>query len=299
MLTLDPFHLVINYLQSHNRKETVGSKFLRRIMNRWNKPLPHDVDIGPPFLGDDAAPLNRAETWMYERIESCSFPLDKAQAVIADFPDNEGYRTRFEFITALAALTAAFSSEVALRTHVRIRGVGKTLSALVACAARPTRVAYYFNNLRLRQSMPCGHLALLKSGTSPNEALHRDMNKWFKNQQELFIGTLQLQLQVSCFGRLAMHNAMLYTPQLRQYSEIDIAHAVVGSWRFGDTWCVFSAQSSVAKTLGVRNKTRALIKARNVPRRISRKRPAAAVAVFKRPKRPRPRCFNTLKRCRV
>ena len=87
--------------------------------------------------------------------------------------------------------------------------------------------------------MPLGHLALLKSGTSPNEALHRDMNKWFKNQQELFIGTLQLQLQVSCFSRLAMHNAMLYTPQLRQYSEIDIAHAVVGSWRFGDTWCVF------------------------------------------------------------
>ena len=55
------------------------------------------------------------------------------------------------------------------------------------------------------------------------------MDKWFKNQQELFIVTLKLQLQVSCFGRLAMHNAMLYTPQLRQYSEIDIAHAVIGS----------------------------------------------------------------------
>ena len=142
-------------------------------------------------------------------------------------------------------------------------------------------------------------LALLKSGTYPNEALHRDMNKWFKNQQELFIGTLKLQLQVSCFGRLAMHNAMLYTHQLRQYSEIDIAHAVVGRLRFGDTWCVFSAQSSVATTLVVRNKTRALIKAKNVPRRILRKRPAAAVAVSKRPKRQRPRCFNTLKRFRV
>ena len=95
-------------------------------MNRWNKPLPHDVDIGSPFLCDDAAPLNVAETWMYERIEPCSFPLDTAQAVISNFPDNEGHRTRFEFITALAALTATFSSEVALRTHVRIRGVGKT-----------------------------------------------------------------------------------------------------------------------------------------------------------------------------
>ena len=48
--------------------------------------------------------------------------------------------------------------------------------------------------------MPPGHLALLKSGTSPNEALHRDMKKWFKNHQELFIGTLILQLQVSCFA---------------------------------------------------------------------------------------------------
>ena len=57
MLTLDPFHLVINYLQSHNRKETAGSKFLRRIMNRWNKPLPPDVDIGPPFF------WARGNTW--------------------------------------------------------------------------------------------------------------------------------------------------------------------------------------------------------------------------------------------
>ena len=147
--------------------------------------------------------------------------------------------------------------------------------------------------------MPAGHLALLKSGTSPNEALHRDMNKWFKNQQELYIGTLKLQLQVSCFGRLAIHNVMLYTPKLRQYSEIDVAHAVAGSWRFGRAWCAFAAQSSMAKTIAIRNKTRALIKQKNTPRRISIKRPAAAVVVSKRRKRPRARCFNTLKRCRV
>ena len=52
-MSLDPVHLVIVYVRSHGNKATDGSRFLRAIMNRFNKidENMHAGSWGPVYTG--------------------------------------------------------------------------------------------------------------------------------------------------------------------------------------------------------------------------------------------------------
>lgn len=77
--------------------------------------------------------------------------------------------------------------------------------------------------------MPKQMLALLGSGTSANESLHKEIDSWYRNRgPEVFPTTLELQMQVGALGKLLTHNAALYSPTLRQWSH-DECRAVMGA----------------------------------------------------------------------
>ena len=48
------------------------------------------------------------------------------------------------------------------------------------------------------------------------------MNAWFKNQPELYITTLTLQLEMAQMVKLVTHNVAFYRPQLRQMDQSTI-----------------------------------------------------------------------------
>ena len=54
---------------------------------------------------------------------------------------------------------------------------------LFRSACNETRLEWYFNNLRIRHAMRPTRLALLPSGTGSNEALHAEINGWFRQTQ--------------------------------------------------------------------------------------------------------------------
>ena len=83
----------------------------------------------------------------------------------------------------------------------------------------PGRLEWLWNGLRMRHSMPRAMTSLLGSGTSPNESLHAEINRWYRNQPEVFPSTLALQLEVGRLGKLLSHNAALYHPTLRQFGQ--------------------------------------------------------------------------------
>ena len=62
-LCLDPVHLVIVYVQSHLRKRTPGSQYLRLIMNKINKTneIFHPGTWGAPYRGVGDVDLSHAE----------------------------------------------------------------------------------------------------------------------------------------------------------------------------------------------------------------------------------------------
>ena len=60
---------------------------------------------------------------------------------------------------------------------------------------------------------------LLPSGTASNEALHAEINNWFRQIQSLRHSTLKSKLDIMCLAKLLPHNVSLYSPTCRQMPE--------------------------------------------------------------------------------
>ena len=78
--------------------------------------------------------------------------------------------------------------------------------------------------LSVRQ-LPCcvpGPRGSKATGTTANEALHSQINEWFRNQSEIYSTTAELQLKVNVIGKLMTHNAALYRPTLRQLRQSEV-----------------------------------------------------------------------------
>ncbi|CAK0885113.1 unnamed protein product [Prorocentrum cordatum] len=228
-LCLDPVHLAIVYNQAHWRKHSPGQAVLRIILNKFNK-VSSDLNgaaWGAPYTGHQASSLSAAEGRAQSLIAGGGMQKRRAHKIIADLDANEPFVRKLEFIEALAALTSVHWEEVDRRTPA---APSRKLADVIANAAQHSRCEYLFNNLRMRHSLPARALPLLGSGTSPNEALHSEINKWFKNQPELYAQTLELQLGVNVIGKQMMHNSAMYAPTLRQLSSQTVAASVVCSF---------------------------------------------------------------------
>ena len=213
---------------------------------------------------------------MSRRISDCSLDTKHACRIVSSFNGEKPYGSVFEFIQALAALTAVFKDEVQ-----NIVGRNKKLKDVLASAAAPDRVQWYFNNLRMRHAVPSRFWSLLSSGTSPNEALHAELNKWFRNQPELYISTLILQLRINQVAKLIVHNSAMHRPLLRLHNQNTLLIALAWSWEFeiGDAWSAWVDSQASLPLCDKMHETKQALKAKNAPKRIIGKRPASAVHV--------------------
>ena len=219
-LSLDPVHLPIVYEYAHFRKRSPGSRILRVIMAKFTKVAAgvSESHWGTPYCGTDAPPLRPNEQRMRTHVLEHTLPITQARAVLERMDGEAPWVTPFDFIEAVAALSAVFQSELHRRTHV----AGVQLKKLLWNATAPHRLQWYFNNLRFRHSLLPSKLSLLGSGTSRNEALHAEVNRWFRNQPEVFASTVELQLRVSTLAKLQAHNCALYSRTLRQLAPAEV-----------------------------------------------------------------------------
>jgi hypothetical protein len=93
-------------------------------------------------------------------------------------------------------------------------------------------------SIRLRS----GRLPLLPSGTTSNEALHAELNSWFRSTAQIHQATLVLKLAILVLFKLTSHNCALYRPTARQESSsVVLARAIsVGVWSTSQwrAWCL-------------------------------------------------------------
>ena len=89
--------------------------------------------------------------------------------------------------------------------------------------------------------MNAAHMQLLPSGSMSNEALHAEINAWFRTTQQMHQATLALKPTILSIGKLMQHNSALYRPTSRQLSAgIVLARATsVNQWMTKDwnEWC--------------------------------------------------------------
>ena len=215
-------------------------------------------------------------------IEFGTLPRVEAERVQSTLLPNQPFASRLEFITALAALTALFWKEVKRKTTNK----SKTLASVLSSAAAPERIEWYFNNMRCRHAAPSAVLSLLGAGSAPSEALHREVNTWFRNEPELHRSTLQLQLDINGIAKLMAHGAAAYRPGLRQMEQVTLLSVLTAQIAFPpSTWSAWvgeleppSGTRQLKASLPLKAERLATsAKLRKVFRRIVSKRPAMHV----------------------
>ncbi len=160
----------------------------------------------------------------------------RAKQLVGELDDDKPSDSLSSYVRALAALAALYPDEMKRKTFAQSRTIGRMLW----CATAADRVQWLFNGCRLRRLVDRKMIALLGSGTSPNESLHAEMNRWFRNQPTLFSTTLTLQLSVCHLGKLIAHNAAMYRPTLRLMDQQSILHVCSQTIRFTDSlWQIY------------------------------------------------------------
>jgi len=244
---LDEVHLCIVWNVAFWRKSSPGQKVLRRVQAKFNR-----VDMDTPveqwgflYTGHEEVVYSAAEEDMRNLIMSGGMSPQRASSVLNHLEDDKPWSCRLDYIRALAAIAAAFPQEMAKKTYV----LGRSVGHILWCAAAPEKVAWLFNALIVRRSLPNTWMTLLPSGTTSNESLHAELNRWWRNSPEQFPTTLELHLRVGHLGKLLAHNSALYSPTLRQVPHDQVLALAVRGVSFGEegwrSWCEAGARAEV------------------------------------------------------
>ena len=151
--------------------------------------------------------------------------------------DDKPWYCKLDYIRALVAIAAVFPQEMSRKTHAQ----GKKLGYNLWCAAAPQKLAWQWNALSVRRTLPSSWMTVLPAGTTSNESLHAELNRWWRNSPEQFPTTLHLYLAIGHLGKLLAHNAALYSPTVRQVSHDQVLALAVRGVVFLDAewkaWC--------------------------------------------------------------
>lgn len=213
-LSLDPTHLAMKFEEAKGRIRTQSTSALRMLLRKFSAidSAIHASAWGPYFTGDDRLSLTAPERALREHILSGGMPKKKAREILDRAKEQTVWLTRHDYIESLAALSSTFKDDVGKK----LPKSGKKMCHLFWSSATPDNLEWLFNNLRFKHSLTPSQQLLLPSGTTSNEALHAEINNWFRQIQAIHRSTLRLKLQVVVHAKLLSHTAALYNPTARQ-----------------------------------------------------------------------------------
>ena len=133
------------------RKKTPGAIFLRKIMRKFDMVdhalAAHHWDIF--YSGYDVRGLSQAERSRRNHIENSSYNKAKSKQIVETLDGSTPFRSRLEFIEALAALSSMFPEDM----NRKVTGANQRVGHVLWCAADPDRTEWLLNNLRWRHSL--------------------------------------------------------------------------------------------------------------------------------------------------
>ena len=137
-----------------------------------------------------------------------------AKRLLADINFQVPWRSRLEFVKAIAALASVYNDEM----DRIIPGPNRSVRDVLYSAVAPDRCEWYFNNIRLRHRLGSSEIGLLPSGTTSNEALHAEINSWFRQTQKLHESTILLKFRIMRTAKQLPHVSACSFPTMRQMS---------------------------------------------------------------------------------
>ena len=216
-ISLDPTHAGMKYEQAFGGKRSHGSSLLRRLLVKFTTHDPAVVsNIWGPYYagGGPPSPWTEQEKLLRCNILDGSMSLFRARRVLKSVEALLAWPTRIQFLEGVAALAAMCSQDLSRK----VEGTKLTVAKLLHSITAADKLEYQFNNLRYRQFLPAAVRTLMPSGTTSNEALHAELNAWYRQVQQLHRSTLCLKLRVQSFGKLLSHQTAFNFPTTAQLS---------------------------------------------------------------------------------
>ena len=275
VVALDPTHLAMTCEYASSRKRTAATKCLRVILRKLTARGTCCASTwGPAFDGSTVTPLSHEEERARAQIEDKSMSRAHAERILNNLDPEKPFVLRLEWIQALAALASVHRSEM----EKTAPGPNRKIYEMLHSAAAASRVGWYFNNLIMRHSLPTSRLSLLPIGTTSNEALHHEINTWFRETQKMYQGTLSLKLIIMHLGKVLARNSAWYRPTTRQMPEAELLARISGRQLWSDSewaaWCS-SLDAGCKAQLPIHEKRK---QQQGLVKQKSFKRPAAAAA---------------------
>lgn len=224
ILSLDPTHTAMKYEQALGGKKSQGSSLMRQLLVKFTT---HDANVqgniwGPVYEGGVAPAQTEQEKRLRAQILDASMSKYRARRVLQAMEALLLWPTRIEFIEAVAALAAIYQQDM----QRKLDGTRLTVAKVLHSVTSEDKIEWLFNNLRYRQFLPPNVRMLMPSGTTSNEALHAELNAWYRQVQQLHRSTLCLKLRVQCLTKFLAHETALHFPTTAQLpSQMVIAGA--------------------------------------------------------------------------
>ena len=240
VVALDPVHIAMRYEAAFAGKRSPGSKTLRYILRRFSRPATDSsaTQWGNVFAGDATrlrvCPISASHSRM---ILDGSTPHSVGSETLASLDMHSPWTFPGEFVRAMACLSALYPAEM----QRSLPRSATPLARVLYNATEASTVQWLFNNSRARALVSLALLPLMPIGTTANEALHAELNGWFRNQPRSYSTTLELQVNVARLGKSLAHTSALYRPALRQTTAADTLAREVATLSFDPAdwrrWC--------------------------------------------------------------
>ena len=191
----DTVHWAMRYESAFARNRSPGSKSLRAILAKLNA----SASGGPapegghplPYSGGPVAPLTLEET-RYTNIiggqRVHEYITAKAAAeYLSQLDLQKPYEGRVAFLKTLACFTVVHAKELVKTGRLRM-----SLRRLVMNLASPFRWAWLSNVQHHRRMTPVHRSGLVSTGTTGNEAFHKELRWAFRQNVRHLTGTITL-----------------------------------------------------------------------------------------------------------
>ena len=227
-LALDVTHLAMNCEKGFGGRRSPGSSALRRVIGKFNAV---DAALSPsswpglPFTGKGAAAYTAEEArWSKTLAGHGGMSLEDATAFLDGLDGGTPFKSRAEYIRALASVSVAYKSEMCNKGPK-----GANVRSILVNAATPTKCAWYFNNHYHRHSVDLARVPLLASGTTGNEALHNEIKQAFRQTIRLHQSTMATKTRVFLFGKLLSFTLARFRPTTRQMTPSHVLARAIAS----------------------------------------------------------------------
>ena len=197
------------------------------------------------YEGGEHKAQTKTETKLLKHVKKKDMKKKKAQKVMDELNSNRRFSSRTEF--CIAALVRLFPGELGRK----VAGTKMTVHKLLVRTVQPSRAEWLLNHQRQRQALSRAEAKQAAFGTASNEALHAELNRWFRTIVQMHQPTLRTKLFTFQLFKLLTHNSAVYHATTCQVSQALLASRVVSAtepWRSDEEWQEFCATQPEPRT---------------------------------------------------